>query len=46
MRQLGARNRDDRDDLDARMLANEWLGGALAFAFQALVVAALFLGQG
>ncbi|HEY5719312.1 MAG TPA: hypothetical protein VIW02_02920 [Gammaproteobacteria bacterium] len=43
MRQLGARN---RDDLDARMLVNEWLGGALTFVFQALIVATLFLGQG
>lgn len=43
MRQLGAGN---RDDLDERMLVSEWLGGALTFAFQVLIVATLFLGQG
>jgi hypothetical protein len=41
MREANARN---WDDLHARMLRNEGLGGALTLAFQVLVVAGLFLG--
>jgi hypothetical protein len=41
MRAGSARN---WDDLHARMLRNEGLGGALTLAFQVLVVVGLFFG--
>jgi hypothetical protein len=41
MRAANARN---WDDLHARMLRNESLGGALTLAFQVLVVVGLFFG--
>ena len=41
MRQLNARN---WDDLHARMLRNEGLGGAFTLAFQVLIIAGLIFG--